>query len=78
MSPKEINEALKNLFDENGFEVSGFKVKSESPLVVNVNHAEDKTIIRFGTNNPRAEIKRFITFHAYSTIHYIYILSFKK
>ena len=65
MSPKEINESLKNLFSDNGFEISGFKVKSESPLVVNINHAEDKTIIRFGTNSPRAEIKRFITFHAY-------------
>ncbi len=65
MSPKEINEALRNLFSKNGFEVSGFKVKSESPLVANIDHAENKTIIRFGANIPRAEIKRFITFHAY-------------
>lgn len=65
MSPKEVNESLKNLFNDNGLEVNGIKIKSESPLTINVHHEGDVTTINFGSNKPKAEIRRFITFKAY-------------
>ena len=65
MSPKQINVALRNLFNGNGFDAKGFKIKSESPLVANIEHEGSTTVIKFGENKPRAEIKKFITLRAY-------------
>ena len=65
MSPKEVNESLKNLFNDNGLEVNGIKIKSESPLTINIYHEGDVTNVNFGSNKPKAEIRRFITFRAY-------------
>ncbi len=65
MSPKDISTALFQIFSDEGFEVKGFKIKSESPLVANILNSEEKTIIKFGSNYPRAEITRLITFYAY-------------
>lgn len=65
MSPEDISKALFSIFSEDGLEVKGFKIKSKSPLVANIHSSEEKTIIKFGQNYPRAEIKKFITFYAY-------------
>lgn len=65
MSPKEINVTLRNLFNGNGIEVKGFKIKAESPCVANISHGNNTTIIKFGENQPRAEITKLITFYAY-------------
>ncbi len=65
MSPEDISKVLFAIFSDEGFEIKGFKIKSESPLVANIISSEEKTIIKFGSNYPRAEIRRFITFYAY-------------
>lgn len=65
MSPKDISTALFQIFSDEGLEVKGFKIKSESPLVANILNSEEKTIIKFGSNYPKAEITRLITFYAY-------------
>lgn len=65
MSPEEVNESLKNLFSNDGLELNGIKIKAESPLIINIYHEGNRTTINFGSNNPKAEIKRFITFRAY-------------
>lgn len=65
MSPKQINVAFRNLFNGNGLEVNGFKIKAKSPFVANIKHEDNTTVINFGTNKPSAEIKRIITFKAY-------------
>jgi len=65
MSPKEISEVLFKIFSDEGFSVSGFKIKSESPLIANVYNEDETTTISFGTNYPRAEITRLITLYAY-------------
>lgn len=65
MSPEDISKALFSIFSEEGLEVKGFKIKSESPLVANIHSSEEKTIIKFGQNYPKAEITRIITWYAY-------------
>ena len=56
---------IRNLFNGNGIEVKGFKIKAESPCVANISHGNNTTIIKFGENQPRAEITKLITFYAY-------------
>ena len=51
MSPKEINISLRNIFNGNGIEVKGFKIKAESPCVANISHGDNVTIIKFGENH---------------------------
>ena len=65
MSPKEINIALRNIFNGNGLEAKGFMIKADSPVKANITHEENTTIIKFNENLPRAEITRFITLKAY-------------
>ena len=65
MSPKQINVALRNLFNDNGLDINGVKIKSDSPCDVNISYEENSTTIKFTSSLPRAEIKRFITLTAY-------------
>ena len=65
MSPEDISKALFKVFSNEGLEVKGFKIKSKSPLIANVHSSDEKTIIQFGQNHPRAEITRLITLYAY-------------
>jgi hypothetical protein len=65
MSPKQINVALKNIFNDYGLDINGVKIKSDSPCDVNVTHEKNRTTIKFLKNLPKAEIKRFITLSAY-------------
>ncbi len=65
MSPKEINIALRNIFNGNGLEAKGFMIKADSPVETNITHEDNTTIIKFEGNLPRAEITRFITLKAY-------------
>ncbi len=65
MSPKQINVALRNIFNGNGLEINSVKIKSDSPCDVNVSYNNNNTTIKFLKNLPKAEIKRFITFSAY-------------
>ena len=65
MSPQKVNEYLQNLFSDEGLSVNGIKVKAESPLNINIHNEQGVTEINFGSNKPKAEIKRFITFRAY-------------
>ena len=76
MSPKQINIALRNIFNGNGLDLNGVKIKSESPCDVNVTHENNTTTIKFLKNLPKAEIKRFITLSAY--IEGIYFEKKKK
>jgi hypothetical protein len=65
MSPKEINIALRNIFNGNGLEAKGFMIKADSPVKTTITHQDNTTIITFIDNLPRAEITRFITLKAY-------------
>ncbi len=65
MSPKAISVNLRNLFNGNGIEVNGFKIKADSPCVADISHDNNTTTIKFDVNQPRAEIKKFITLKAY-------------
>jgi hypothetical protein len=65
MSPEDISKALFKVFNDEGLEVKGFKIKSKSPLVANIHNSDEKTIIKFGENYPKAEITRIITLYAY-------------
>ena len=65
MSPKEINIALRNIFNGNGLEAKGFLIKADSPVNTYITHENNTTIIKFSENLPRAEITRLITLKAY-------------
>lgn len=65
MSPKQINVALRNLFNGNGIDANGFKIKADSPLTANITHENDTTVINFSEKTPRVEIKKLITLRAY-------------
>ncbi len=65
MSPKEINIALRNIFNGNGLEAKGFLIKADSPVNTDITHENNTTIIKFSENLPRAEITRLITLKAY-------------
>lgn len=65
MSPKEINVALRNIFNGNGLDAKGFKIKADSPVNALITHEENTTKIVFSENLPRAEITRLITLKAY-------------
>ena len=64
MTPKEVNEIFNKIFSE-GYNVKGITIESKSPVVANIFHHEGATRIEFGANNPKAVIKKFITFYAY-------------
>lgn len=65
MSPKDISEILFSIFNDDGYQIQGFKIKSKSPLVANIYSNELETSIKFGSNYPRVEITRLITLYAY-------------
>ena len=65
MSPKEISEIFDKLFSDEGYIVNGFKIKSTSPLIANIEHKDKLTEISFGSIPPKAEITRIITLYAY-------------
>ena len=65
MSPKQINVALRNLFNGNGIDANGFKIKADSPLGIDVTYEDDTTVIKFSEKMPRVEIKKIITLRAY-------------
>lgn len=65
MSPKEISNILLQIFSNEGYKVKGFSIKSESPLVANIFSKGGQTSIKFGTNLPKAEIKKLITLYVY-------------
>lgn len=65
MSPKDISEILFSIFNDDGYKIQGFKIKSKSPLVANIYSNEVETSIKFGSNYPKAEITRLITLYAY-------------
>jgi len=65
MSPKEISEIFDKLFSDEGYIVNGFKIKSKSPLIANIENKDKLTEISFGSNPPKAEITRIITLYAY-------------
>lgn len=65
MSPKEVNEYIESLFSDDGLSLHKIKIKAESPLTINIHNEQGVTDVTFGSNKPKAEIKRFITFRAY-------------
>lgn len=74
MSPQEINDAIVQLFSEEGLQVNGFWVTLESPVIANIFHDDVQpnangshkvTSIKFGPNLPKVKIKKFITLYAY-------------
>ena len=65
MSPKEISTIFTELFSKDGYTVNGFKIKSKSPLIANIEHKGGLTEISFGSNPPKAEVTRIITLYAY-------------
>lgn len=65
MSPKEINVALRNIFNGNGLDAKGFKIKADTPVNALITHEENVTKIVFSENLPRAEITKIITLKAY-------------
>ena len=66
MSPQEINVMLRNLFNGNGVELKGFKIKAESPLDTKVTHVDNTTTIVFVGKLPRVEIvKKLFTIKCY-------------
>lgn len=65
MSPKEIGDVLFQIFSKEGYKVNGLTIQSESPLIANIFSDNTNTHIKFGTNHPKAAIKRFITLYAY-------------
>ena len=65
MSPKVIHDAINKLFSKEGFTLSGYTVKSKSPLVVCVTDNNGIFELEFGNNNPKVEITKFITLYAY-------------
>lgn len=65
MSPKEVSEIINSIFTD-GYNVNGVTIESESPVVANIlNDGKGTTHIKFGTNQPKAVIKKFITFYAH-------------
>lgn len=65
MSPKVIYDTISKLFSEDGFNVNGYTVKAESPLVASLTNNDGVFELEFGSNNPKVEITRFITLYAY-------------
>ena len=65
MSPKEINDYIIKLFSSEGIDVNGYKIKADSPLIVEITNNNNLTEIKFGSNLPKAEITRIITIYAY-------------
>ncbi len=65
MSPQEINVMLRNLFNGNGVELKGFKIKAESPLDTKVTHVDNTTTIVFVGKLPRVEIVKLFTIKCY-------------
>ena len=44
MSPQEINVTLRNLFNGNGVDLKGFKIKADSPLNTKITHVNNTNI----------------------------------
>ena len=65
MSPQEINVMLRNLFNGNGVELKGFKIKAESSLDTKVTHVDNTTTIVFVGKLPRVEIVKLFTIKCY-------------
>lgn len=65
MSPKEINSYITALFSNKGIDINGYKIKSNSPLIVEATHSNGLTEIKFGSNIPKVEITKIITIYAY-------------
>ena len=64
MTQKEVSEIVNSIFTD-GYDINGVTIQSESPVVAHILNEEGSTRIDFGSNNPKAVIKRFITFYAY-------------
>jgi hypothetical protein len=65
MSPQEINVTLRNLFNGNGVDLKGFKIKADSPLNTKITHVNNTTTINFVDSLPRVEIVKLFTIKCY-------------
>jgi hypothetical protein len=65
MSPQEINVMLRNLFNGNGVDLKGFKIKADSPLDTKIISKNNTTTIVFEDNLPRVEIVKLFTIKCY-------------
>lgn len=64
MLPQEIFTTINNIFTKNGTEINDIKIKSLSPLDIQIDIKNNYINILFPNNKPKAAIKRFITISA--------------